>query len=67
MDTKPPSFRKAEEPLPAEEWLNTVEQKVSFASADRESKGRICGSSVARPYWHLVESALGGSSSEYCD
>ena len=27
MDTKPPSFREAEEPLQAEEWLNTVEQK----------------------------------------
>jgi len=27
MDTKPPSFREAKEPLPAEEWLNTVEQK----------------------------------------
>ena len=27
MDTKPPSFRAAEEPLQAEEWLNTVEQK----------------------------------------
>jgi len=27
MDTKPPSFTDAEEPLQAEEWLNTVEQK----------------------------------------
>jgi len=27
MDTKPPSFRKAEEPLQAEEWLNMMEQK----------------------------------------
>ena len=27
MDTKPPSFGEAEEPLQAEEWLNTVEQK----------------------------------------
>jgi len=27
MDTKPPSFREAEEPLQADEWLNTVEQK----------------------------------------
>jgi len=25
MDTKPPSFREAEEPLQAEEWLNSVE------------------------------------------
>ena len=28
IDTKPPSFREAEEPLQAEEWLNTVEQKI---------------------------------------
>jgi len=27
IDTKPPSFREAEEPLQAEEWLNTMEQK----------------------------------------
>ena len=27
IDTKPPSSREAEEPLQAEEWLNTVEQK----------------------------------------
>ena len=27
MDTKPPPFREAEEPLQAEQWLNTVEQK----------------------------------------
>jgi hypothetical protein len=27
LDTKPPLFKEAEEPLQAEEWLNTVEQK----------------------------------------
>jgi len=27
LDTKPPSFREAEEPLQAEEWLNMVDQK----------------------------------------
>ena len=27
LDTKPPIFKKAEEPLQAEEWLNTLEQK----------------------------------------
>jgi hypothetical protein len=27
MDTKPPIFREAEEPLQADEWLNTIEQK----------------------------------------
>ena len=27
MDTKPPIFKEAEEPLQADEWLNTIEQK----------------------------------------
>ena len=26
-DTKPPIFKEAEEPLQADEWLNTIEQK----------------------------------------
>jgi hypothetical protein len=27
MDTKPPTFREAEEPLQADEWLSTIEQR----------------------------------------
>jgi len=27
LDTKPPIFKMAEEPLQADEWLNTIEQK----------------------------------------
>jgi hypothetical protein len=27
MDTKPPMFREAEEPLQADEWLSTIEQR----------------------------------------
>ena len=27
MDTKPPIFKEAEEPLQANEWLNTIDQK----------------------------------------
>jgi hypothetical protein len=27
MDTKPPIFKEAEEPLHVDEWLNTIEQK----------------------------------------
>ena len=27
QDTKPPIFKEAEEPLQAEEWLNTLEHK----------------------------------------
>ena len=32
MDTKPPSFREAEEPLQAEEWLNTESLKAEYAA-----------------------------------
>ena len=38
MDTKPPSFREAEEPLQAEEWLNTVEQKFRLLWLTDSSK-----------------------------
>jgi hypothetical protein len=27
LDTEPPIFREAKEPLQANEWLNTIEQK----------------------------------------
>jgi hypothetical protein len=27
MDTKPPTFREAEEPLQTDEWLSTIEQR----------------------------------------
>jgi hypothetical protein len=28
IDTKPPIFKEAKEPLQADEWLNTIEQKI---------------------------------------
>jgi hypothetical protein len=30
MDMKPPIYREAEEPLQADEWLNTIEQKFQL-------------------------------------
>jgi hypothetical protein len=30
MDTKPPIFREAEEPLQADEWRSTIEQKFNL-------------------------------------
>jgi hypothetical protein len=30
LDTKPPVFREAEEPLQADEWLNTITEKFSL-------------------------------------
>jgi hypothetical protein len=30
LDTKPPVFREAEEPLQADEWLNTIAEKFSL-------------------------------------
>ena len=32
LDTKPPIFKVAKEPLQADEWLNTIEQKFRLLS-----------------------------------
>ena len=38
MDTKPPIFREVEEPLHADEWLNTIEQKFRLVNLSDEQK-----------------------------
>jgi hypothetical protein len=37
-DTKPPLFKEAEEPLQANEWLNTIEQKFHLLRLTDELK-----------------------------
>jgi hypothetical protein len=55
MDTKPPIFKEAEEPLHANEWLNTIQQKfrllrltegmkVEYASHQLHGPASICWS-----------------------
>ena len=38
MDTKPPVFKEALEPLEADEWINTMEQKFCLLRMTEELK-----------------------------
>jgi hypothetical protein len=38
LDTKPPLFKEVEEPLQADEWLNTIEQKLRLLCLTEELK-----------------------------
>jgi hypothetical protein len=38
MDTKPPIFKEAVEPLEANEWINTLEQKFHLLRLTEELK-----------------------------
>ena len=38
MDTKPPIFKEAAEPLEADEWINTMEQKFYLLRLTEELK-----------------------------
>ena len=38
LDTKPPMFKEAEEPLQADEWLNTIEQKFRLLRVTEHMK-----------------------------
>jgi hypothetical protein len=38
MDTKPPIFKEALEPLEADEWINTMEQKFHLVRMTEELK-----------------------------
>jgi hypothetical protein len=38
MDTKPPIFKEAVEPLEADEWINTMEQKFCLLRLTEELK-----------------------------
>ena len=38
LDTKPPIFKEVEEPLQADEWLNTIEQKFHLLRVTDQMK-----------------------------
>jgi hypothetical protein len=38
MDTKPPVFREAAEPLDADEWLNSIEQRFHLLRMTEDLK-----------------------------
>jgi len=61
MDTKPPSFREAEEPLQAEEWLNTVEQKFCLLRLTEGLKAEYAAHELQGPaciWWNQHREAL---------
>jgi len=61
MDTKPPSFREAEEPLQAEEWLNTVEQKFCLLRVTESLKAENAAHQLQGPagiWWNQHREAL---------
>jgi len=61
MDTKPPSFREAEEPLQAEEWLNTVEQKFRLLQLTDSLKAEYAAHQLQGPvdiWWNQYREAL---------
>jgi hypothetical protein len=49
MDTKPPIFREAEEPLQADEWLNTIEQKFHMLKVTEGMKASYAGHQLHGP------------------
>jgi hypothetical protein len=53
MDTRPPIFKEATEPLNAEEWINTIEDKFRVLRMTE-----VCSSSVTRTCRDVVEAPL---------
>jgi hypothetical protein len=43
MDTKPPTFREVEEPLQADEWLSTIEQRFHLLRLTEGMKASYAG------------------------
>jgi hypothetical protein len=56
LDTKPLLFKEAEEPLQADEWLNTIEQKFCLLRLTDELKTKYASHQFAWFGWYLVES-----------
>jgi hypothetical protein len=49
MDTKPPIFREAEEPLLANEWLSTIEQRFRLLRLTEGMKASYAGHQLQGP------------------
>jgi uncharacterized protein YjiS (DUF1127 family) len=49
MDTKPPVFREAEEPLQADEWLSTIEQRFHLLRLTEGLKASYVGHQLQGP------------------
>jgi hypothetical protein len=49
MDTKPPIFKEADEPLHADEWLNTIEQKFRLLRLTKGMKAKYASHQLHGP------------------
>jgi hypothetical protein len=49
MDTKPPIFQEAEEPLQADEWLSSIEQRFSLIRLTEGMKASYAGHQLQGP------------------
>ena len=49
MDIKPPIFREAEEPLQADEWLSTIEQRFGLLRLTKGMKASYAGHQLQGP------------------
>ena len=60
LDTKPPIFKVAKEPLQANEWLNTIEQKFHLLRVTQHQKIEYAShqlQGLARIWWtHFLSS-----------
>ena len=61
LETKPPIFKEAEEPLQADEWLNTIEQKFCLLRVTEMMKAEYASHQLQGPvgiWWTHYLSAL---------
>ena len=61
LDTKTPIFKEAEEPLQADEWLNTIEQKFYLWRVTEQMKAEYASHQMQGPtgiWWTHYLSAL---------
>jgi hypothetical protein len=61
LNTKPPLFKEAEEPLHADEWLNTIEQKFRLLRLTEELKTEYTSRQLHGPagiWWSHYRSML---------
>ena len=60
QDTKPPIFKVVEEPLQADEWLNTIEQKFHLLRVTEHQKAEYASHQLQGPagiWWtHFLSS-----------
>jgi hypothetical protein len=61
LNTKPPLFKEAKEPLQANEWLNTIEQKFRLLHLTDELKTKYASHQLHGPtgiWWSHYRSTL---------